>query len=585
MIHGKQGTVLARNKWILALLLIGIFAGCKQEQFLIKRKGKPGAHPVSIIPTPVSVTQLSGFFRLPRKVSLQIPAHSPKSRYAGMYLKKKLYDATRYDIVVDSSAFPADSDQIVLSLAADTTGFGNKEGYKLLVTPQRVSITAPTPHSLFNGVQSLLQLFPPQIFQKDYTLVPQNTQWVIPAVKITDYPHFKYRGMHLDVSRHFFGVKFIKQYIDLLAMYKMNRFHWHLTGDQGWRIQIKKYPKLTEIGAWRDSTVIGPYNSGRYDHHRYGGYYTQKQIKEVVNYAKKRFITVIPEIEMPGHSAAAIAAYPKLGCQEIHDRYVWSRWGSGKNSVYCPSNYTFHFLENVLTEVMKLFPSKYIHIGGDEVVKSPWKNSKLARRVMKENGLENVDQLQSYFIKRIEKFLNAHARQIIGWDEILEGGLAPNAMVESWRGIRGGIQAAQKHHKVIMAPSGYYYFDHYQGIKETEPIEIGGFSPLKKVYTFDPIPDTLTASQATYIYGVEATCWTEYMASPRKVEYMVLPRLLALSETGWTPEKEKNWDSFWKRLQPQFKRFDVLNVDYGKQYKGQKPHLMQRIKKLRKKKR
>lgn len=585
MNHGKKSRSFFNNKWLPFLLLATLFAGCTHVKPLIKQKGKHGPLPVSIIPKPVSVNKLSGVFRLPRKVIIHVPANSVRSRYAAQFLKNKLYDATRHDIEIDSTISPDSSNSIVLNLAADTAGFGNKEGYKLLVTSQKVSITAPTPHGLFNGVTSLLQLFPPQIFQKDYTLVPQKTQWVVPAVQIKDYPRFKYRGMHLDVSRHFFGVKFIKQYIDLLAMYKMNRFHWHLTDDQGWRIQIKKYPKLTEIGAWRDSTVIGQYNSGRYDHHRYGGFYTQKQIKDVVSYAKKRFITIIPEIEMPGHSSAAISAYPQLGCEGITDYRVWAVWGSGKTSVYCPSDYTFNFLENVLTEVMNLFPGKYIHIGGDEVVKSPWKNSNLAQRVMKENGLTSEDQLQSYFIKRIEKFLNARGRQIIGWDEILEGGLASNAMVESWRGINGGIKAAQKQHKVVMAPSGYYYFDHYQGLKKAEPIEIGGFSPLKKVYTFNPVPDTLTASEAKYIYGVEATSWTEYMGSPRKVEYMVLPRLLALSETGWTPGKEKDWNSFWKRLQPQFKRFDILNVNYGEQYKGQKPHLMQRIKKLKKKKR
>jgi hexosaminidase len=571
MVHGKKSTAVVSNKWILIFVLMGMFVGCKQKQRTKTKKGKHGAHPVSIIPKPVSVKQLSGVYHLPKKVTIQIPPNSPKSRYAGQFLKKKLYDATKYNVVIDSSASPADSNRIIFTLAADTTGFGNKEGYKLQVTPQKVTITAPTPHGLFNGVESLLQLFPPQIFQKDYELVPQNTQWVVPAVKIRDYPRFKYRGMHLDVGRHFMPVKFVKKYIDLLAMYKMNRFHWHLTEDQGWRIQIKEYPKLTEIGAWRDSTLIGHYNSGRYDHHRTGGFYTQKQIKDVVKYAQKRFITIIPEIEMPGHASAALASYPKLGCNPDSTYHVKSTWGVFKD-IYCPSNYTFNFLENVLTEVMQLFPSKYIHIGGDETPKAAWKHSKLAKKVMKENGLKNYDQLQSYFIKRIEKFLNAHGRQIIGWDEILEGGLAPNAIVQSWHGIKGGIEAANQHHKAIMSPTAYYYFDYYQGNPKTEPLAIGGFNPLKKVYSFNPVPDSLTAQQAKYVYGVEGTLWTEYIDSPRKAEYMALPRMLAVAETGWTPQKERKWNDFWERLQPQFKRFDVLGVDYGKQYDGKKPH-------------
>jgi hexosaminidase len=578
MIRWIKNQSLLKINWIAIFVFFGLFASCSDNnnnnnnQTSKTKKGKHGAYPVAIVPQPVSVKKQSGVFELPKKVAIQIPANSKESRWAGMFLKKKLYAATRYDIAVDSSSTPADTDQIVFALANDTTGFGNKEGYKLHVSNKKVTITAPTAHGLFNGVQSLLQLFPAQVYQKDYSLVPQNTKWVIPAVKVRDYPRFKYRSMHLDVGRHFMPVKFVKKYIDLLAMYKINHFHWHLTEDQGWRIQIKKYPKLTEIGAWRDSTLIGHYNSGRYDHHKTGGFYTQKEIKDVINYAKKRFITIVPEIEMPGHASAALAAYPKLGCDENANYHVKSTWGVFKD-IYCPSDYTFKFLENVLAEVMDLFPSQYIHIGGDETPKDAWKHSKLAQKVMKEHGLKNEEQLQSYFIKRIEKYLNDHGRQIIGWDEILEGGLAPNAIVQSWRGIKGGIKAAQQHHKVIMSPGSHYYLDHYQGNPKTEPLEIGGFSPLKKVYKFNPIPDTLTPEQTKYIYGIEGTLWTEYIDSPRKAEYMVLPRMLAISETGWTPGKEKNWNSFWNRLQPQFKRFDVLGLDYGKQYDGKKPHL------------
>ncbi|HYW34794.1 MAG TPA: beta-N-acetylhexosaminidase, partial [Balneolaceae bacterium] len=518
-------------------------------------------------------------FQLTRATTIQIPAHSKKSRYAGNYLLKHLQSSTSYySISMDTTAAETDSSRIVLSLASDTTGFGNSEGYTLQVTPRKVEIKAPTPHGLFNGVQSLLQLFPAQIMQSDYSLVPQNTKWTAPDVMIRDYPRFSYRGMHLDVGRHFFGVKFVKKYINLMAMYKMDRFHWHLTEDQGWRIQIKKYPKLTEIGAWRDSTIIGHNGSGRYLHKRTGGFYTQKQIREVVNYAKKRFVTIIPEIEMPGHSSAALAAYPKLGCKQNANYHVRSKWGVFKD-IYCPSNYTFNFLENVLTEVMKLFPSKYIHIGGDETPKTAWKHSKLAQNVMKREGLKNEKQLQSYFITRIEKFVNKHGRHIIGWDEILEGGLAPGATVMSWHGIKGGLKAAKKHHNAIMTPGNYCYFDHYQGNPKTEPLAIGGFLPLKKVYSYNPVPDSIPKQEAKYILGAQANVWTEYIRTPRKVEYMAYPRALAMAEIDWTPQKERHWNNFWQRLQPQFKRLGVLNVNYAKQYKGKKPHLWKKKKK------
>jgi hexosaminidase len=492
---------------LLLIVIIGMLAGCKETGRLSGKKQQTNTSTISIIPKPVSVKRLSGKFKLKPTSAIQIPAHSKKSRWAGSYLQKRLYRSTGYNITLDSSAAPAGSNVIVLTLASDTTGFGNSEGYILHVSPKKVDITAPTAQGLYYGVQSLLQLFPAQILQKDYGLVPQNIKWTAPAVKIKDYPRFSYRGLQLDSGRHFMPVKFVKKYINIMSMYKFNRFHWHLTEDQGWRIQIKKYPKLTSIGAWRDSTIIG--HTKRYRVQRTGGFYTQKQIREVVKYAKKHFVTIIPEIEMPGHSSAALAAYPKLGCRDKgHTPYhVRSRWGVFK-TIYCPSNYTFNFLENVLTEVMQLFPSKYIHIGGDEAPKYAWKHSPLAQRVMKREGLKNEDQLQSYFIKRIAKFLNKHGRYIIGWDEILEGGLAPNAVVESWHGIKGGIEAAKQHHYAIMSPNGYLYINYDQGNPKTEPISQGGFLPLKKVYSYNPIPDTLSKQQAHYIKGIEACLWT-----------------------------------------------------------------------------
>src|SRR5699024_4171027 len=363
---------------------------------------------------------------------------------------------------------------------------------------------------------------PAQIYQTDYTLVPQNTKWTIPVVEITDYPRFEYRGLHLDVGRHFFGVDFIKNYIDLLAMHKMNRFHWHLTEDQGWRIEIKQYPKLTEVGAWRDSTLVGHYGSGKYDDKRYGGFYTQDEIREVVAYAQKKYVTIIPEIELPGHASAALSAYPELGCKENYDYTIKSTWGVFED-IYCPREETFTFLENVLTEVMDLFSSKYIHIGGDEAPKKQWEESEFAQKVIEREGLENEHELQSYFVTRIEKFLNKHGRQIIGWDEILEGGLAPNATVMSWRGIKGGIEAAKQHHDVIMTPTSYLYLDYYQASPETEPLTIGGWVPLQKVYSYEPVPEELTAEESKYILGAQGNVWTEYMKSGEKVEYMAYP--------------------------------------------------------------
>ncbi|MGD8427635.1 MAG: beta-N-acetylhexosaminidase, partial [Balneolaceae bacterium] len=482
-------------------------------------------------------------------------------------LKETIDAATGYNLLIQSDDSYVKDNSISLAIDADTAIYGGDEGYHLSVSKDRVILRAPTPNGLFYGVQSLLQLLPAQIYQSDYTLVPQNVEWDIPALEIEDYPRFKYRGMHLDVARHFFPVKFIKRYIDLMAMHKMNRFHWHLTDDQGWRIEIKRYPKLTQVGAWRDSTLVGHYGTGIYDNQHYGGYYTQDEIREIVQYAQKRYITVIPEIEMPGHASAAIASYPDLGCTQQNNYHVQPTWGVF-NDVYCPSHDTFVFLENVLTEVMELFPGRYIHIGGDEAPKKQWQESTLAQQVIANEGLKNETELQSYFITRIEKFLNSHGREIIGWDEIMEGGLAPNATVMSWRGTKGGIEAAQQHHNVIMTPGAYCYLDHYQAVADTEPLAIGGFTSLKKVYSYEPIPNELNNKQANYILGAQGNVWTEYMDSGSKVEYMAYPRASALAEVTWSPKYKRNWTGFWRRLQTQFKRLDALGVNAAQHYRG-----------------
>lgn len=434
------------------------------------------------------------------------------------------------------------------------------EGYFLTVKPELIVLSAASSDGIFYGVQTMRQLLPPEL-ESDHFV--DQIAWTIPSVEIEDMPRFSYRGLHLDVGRHFFPPEFIKEYLDLMALYKYNTFHWHLTEDQGWRIEIKKYPKLTEVGAYRKETLVGHYtrNNQKFDGKKYGGYYTQDEVRDIVAYAKKLHITVIPEIELPGHSLAALASYPELGCTG-GPYEVATGWGVFKD-VYCAGNdETFNFLEDVLTEVMDLFPSKYIHIGGDECPKERWKECEKCQARIKREGLKDEHELQSYFIKRIEKFLNQHGREIIGWDEILEGGLAPGATVMSWRGVKGGIQAAKMKHNVIMTPGTYCYFDHYQGPKEKEPLAIGGFLPLEKVYSYDPVPAELEKEETKYILGTQGNVWTEYMATTDKVEYMVYPRACALAEVAWGPKERMNYDDFLKRLEPNLERLKVMAVNY-----------------------
>ncbi len=432
---------------------------------------------INIIPKPAHLVVHRGDFGW--NVKTHIVVIQPKKlKFESQYLANIINKHTGFKPEIDSVLGKKDmKNAIVLRLSAKASK--NQEGYELNVNRKSISILAPASKGIFYGIQSLLQLFPPSF----YASVHQKV-WKIPDIFIKDAPRFPYRGMLLDVSRHFFPPADIKLYIDMLAMYKFNTFHWHLTDDQGWRIQIKKYPKLTEIGAWRDSTLIGRLGSKpvRYDKKRYGGFYTQAQIRSIVHYAAQRHITIIPEIEMPGHSEAALASYPGLACIP-GPFHVLTTWGGTKN-IYCPKEKTFRFLENVLTEVMQLFPSKYIHIGGDEVPKGQWKASKLSQQIIKKYHLKNADGLQSWFIRRIGRFLNAHGRKMIGWDEIMEGGIPPHATVESWRGVQGGIEAARQGHNVIMAPQEYLYFDHYQANPKFQPIAIGGFTTLKKVYSY-----------------------------------------------------------------------------------------------------
>ncbi|MCK7590846.1 family 20 glycosylhydrolase [Subsaxibacter sp. CAU 1640] len=435
----------------------------------------------------------------------------------------------------------------------------NPEGYLLLVIPGKIEIKAKTDQGAFYAVQSLRQLLPETFENGSYS----SKNVYIPATSIFDEPKFQYRGMHLDVARHFFSVEFIKKYIDMLAMLKLNTFHWHLTDDQGWRIEIQKYPKLQEIAAYRNETLIGHYNTDpqQFDGKRYGGFYTQEEVKEVVAYAKSRHITVIPEIEMPGHAQAAISAYPELGCtgEQIS---AATKWGVFED-IFCPKEETFEFLEGVLDEVLDLFPSEYIHIGGDEAPKTRWKACPHCQNLIKEKGLKDEHELQSYFITRMEKFLNEKGRQIIGWDEILEGGLAPNATVMSWRGTNGAVEAAKQHHNVIMTPTSHLYFDYYQSENDDEPLAIGGFLPLEKVYNFNPIPKELSDEEAKFVLGAQANLWTEYITTEQQVEYMVFPRMLALSEMVWSKPENKNYDDFVQRVEHFHKRLDALGINYA----------------------
>lgn len=437
------------------------------------------------------------------------------------------------------------------------------EGYVLLVTTDKITIEAETPKGYFYGVQTLLQLLPPQVFSPIKML---GTAWSVPNCEILDRPRFSYRGLMIDVCRNFMPVPSIKKMIDLIALQKMNIFHWHLTDDQGWRIEIKKYPKLTQIGSKRKQTLVGHYGQNypqQYDGVEYGGFYTQEQIKDVVKYAATKQVTIIPEIEMPGHALAALAAYPELSCDPTKKYEVQGLWGVFED-VYCPSEQTFKFIEDVLTEVFTLFPSKVVHIGGDECPKEAWKKSAFCQELIKKNNLKDEHGLQSFFVKRIEKFVNSKGHSIIGWDEILEGGIAPNATIMSWRGTSGGVEAAKQKHNVIMAPTTYCYLDYYQAPPANEPLAIGGYLPLEKVYSFDPIPSELTEEQQKYIIGVQGNIWTEYIPTASQAEYMLFPRLTALAEIGWTPKGPKNFEDFAMRLKTHFKRLDFLRVNYSK---------------------
>lgn len=438
------------------------------------------------------------------------------------------------------------------------------EAYSLEVSPRRIEIKAAQTAGFFYATQTLRQLLPPEI---ESSQILENMDWLVPSIKITDSPAFAWRGFMLDVSRHFFPKEDIFRLIDNLAFHKINTLHLHLADDQGWRIEIKKYPKLTDVGAWRVDREDLPWNSRPKqeagEKASYGGFYTQEDIKEMVAYAQSRFITIVPEIEMPAHVTAALAAYPQYSCSggpfTVLPGGVWPI-----TDIYCSGNdSTFLFLEDILTEVMDLFPSKYIHIGGDEATKTEWEKCPKCRMRMKTEGLKDAGELQSYFVKRIEKFIHSKGKILLGWDEILEGGLPEEATVMSWRGVQGGIEAANLGHDVVMSPNSFWYFDYYQGPSDQEPLAIGGYLPLSKVYSFNPVPEELNPEAAKHILGGQANLWTEYIPNMKHAEYMIFPRIAALSEVLWSRQTQ-NWTSFSHRIQRMMKRYEMMGINYSK---------------------
>ncbi len=499
-----------------------------------------------IIPKPYHIQKNGEVFRFSPSSGIAIGSGISTDNL--IFFNQYFRQLAGYSLSVKKTTAPS------IQLNIDSNKITAPEGYHLSVTSKQINIIGHDQAGVFYGLQSLLQL-----------LHQSNGKVTVQGCTIEDHPRFAYRGMHLDVCRHFFKVDAIKKWIDMLALYKINTFHWHLTDDQGWRIEIKKYPLLQSVSAYRDETIIGYKKDSphRFDGKPYGGYYTQDEVKEVVKYAMDRHISIIPEIEMPGHALAALAAYPQLGC--TGGPYKTATYWGIFDDVYCAGNeQTFTFLQNVLDEVLPLFPSKYIHIGGDECPKTKWKTCPKCQQRIKDEHLKDEHELQSYFIGRMEKYLNSKGRQIIGWDEILEGGLAPGATVMSWTGEEGGIAAAKLHHNAIMTPEKFVYLDYYQSLYPSEPLAGGGYTPLSKVYNYEPITKELSGDEAKYIKGVQANAWSEYLASTAQAEYQIFPRILALAEIGWTDKQNKNYPNFLKRLryeQPLLKQLNINAAD------------------------
>lgn len=532
------------------VLLFAAFAGAVSCS-----EGKKAMADYGIVPLPQEVVTSNGAsFVLKSSTPISYSEGDTLMERTARFLASCVKSSTGYELKVSSQQA---SSGIHLSLDATIE---NPEGYRLTVTSEGVELTGATEAALFYGVQTL---------RKSIPAVAEGMSIELPAVTINDYPRFGYRGMMVDVSRHFLTVDEMKSYIDILALHNLNTLHWHISDDQGWRIEIKKYPELTQIGSKRKETVIGR-NSGQYDGKEYGGFYTQDDIREVIAYAQKHFITIIPEIDLPGHQQAALSTYPELGCTG-GPYEVWTQWGVSDDVICAGNEKSMQFLEDVLTEVIELFPSEYIHIGGDECPKIRWKSCPKCQARIKAEGLKAdakhsaEERLQSYVITRMEKLVESKGRRIIGWDEILEGGLAPNATVMSWRGVEGGIDAARQGHDVIMTPNSFLYFDYYQSTDtENDPLAIGGYNPIDRVYGYEPVPDVLTDEEKKHIVGVQANLWAEYLPTFSQRQYMTMPRIAALAEIQWTEPAKKDYKSFLNRLVRLTALYDRLGYNYGK---------------------
>ncbi|GHT44018.1 hypothetical protein AGMMS49965_18940 [Bacteroidia bacterium] len=531
---------------------------CALSLGLVPAQGQKNEY--AIIPAPLQLKAQSGQFQFTGDfVGVFFDGVDAASEQALRILAFRLRDAAGIHLG------PVANAQKAAIVCVRNTKLTNPEAYKLTVAKNKITIEASDAAGFFYAAQTLRQLLPVEI---ESATVQTGVKWTVPCCQINDAPQYSYRGMHLDVARHFASKEEVMRYIDQLALLKINTFHWHLTEDQGWRIEIKKYPKLTSIGAWRYRTLDGAYVSvpnRKWKMEKHGGFYTQDEIKEVVAYAAARHINVLPEIEMPGHAVAALAAYPELSCSGGPFE-VEGLWGVF-NDIYCTREETFAFLQDILDEVVPLFPYSYVHIGGDEAPKTRWKRCAACQQRMADEGLHDEHELQSYFIRRMGNYLATKGKKIIGWDEILEGGLAEGATVMSWRGTEGGIAAAKMGHDVIMTPNGYMYLDQYQSEeKDKEPCAIGGYLPIEKVYNYNPLPSELTAEQNKHIIGVQGNVWTEYMLNEDIRQFRIFPRIDAVAENGWLPQSKKNYPDFKRRLQQMTKRYDIMGIKYSQAF-------------------
>ena len=522
---------------------------------LLGLQAAPPPAPVAVVPRPARVEQGAGAFVL--GPSTRLRADAPVRRTAEL-LQEELRRATGWPFPIEGGAqrkAPAPAIRLRVDLALARLG---PEGYRLSVAPSGVEVAAPRAAGVFYGVQTLRQLLPPELFRR----VPSDgVRWEVPALVVEDAPRFGWRGSHLDVSRHFAPKEAVLKHLDLMALHKLNVFHWHLTDDQGWRIEIRKYPRLTEVGAVRRESQLGR-DRDRGDGLPHGGFYTREDVREVVRYAAERFITVVPEIEMPGHAQAILAAYPELG-NGTAPVEVWTRWGISERILNVEDR-TIAFLKDVLAEVVELFPSPYVHVGGDEVPSVEWEASEAARARMREVGARGPEELHSWLNAQVGAFLASRGRRLVGWDEILEGGPpVPGSVVMSWRGTKGGLEAARAGHDVVMAPTSHTYLDYYQSKDPGEPLAIGGFVPLETVYAFEPVPPELEGTdRAGCVLGAQGQLWTEYLPTPKHVEYMAWPRLAALAEVVWSPRELRDWASFRARLAPHLARLEALDVRF-----------------------